>query len=148
MIFIFYYLFFRIIGYGLGFVLILLGIIFFCCVFSCKLHTLKEEPALVSKPGILAFSSFKLFALLGIIMFLSLECFSSDITTLNHVRLLLIMTLIYIVSPKYVLINQNQNLKFYFNFYHHQPPPILPWQLPRNFSTSSVNLVVLSYENE
>ena len=117
-------------------------------MFPCKLHTLKEEPALVSKPGILAFSSFKLFATLAMIMFLSFERFSSNFITLNYVRLLLVMTLIYIVMPKYVLINQNPNLKFYFNFYHHQPPPILPWQLPKNFSTNSVNLVVLSYENE
>ena len=141
-------LFFRMIGYGLGFLLIILGITFFGLMFSCKLHTLQEKPPISSKSLIFAFSSVKLFATLAMIMLLSFEFFSSNNnTTLNYFRLLFVMALIYIIMPKYVLISQNDNLKFYFKVYHHQPPPVLPWQLPKNYSTS-VNLVVLSYENK
>ena len=45
----------------------------------------------------------------------------------------IVRTLIsFILFPKYY-INQNPNFKLYLNVYHHQPPPVLPWQLPGNF---------------
>ena len=63
-----------------------------------------------------------------------------------HVRNILGIFFTFILIPKYI-INENLNLKLYVSVYHWVPAPVLPWQLPKNYSTS-VNLVVLSYENE
>ena len=46
------------------------------------------------------------------------------------------------------LISQNPNLKSYVSVYHHQPPPVLPWQLADNFDPGDIKLIVVKKEHE
>ena len=56
---------------------------------------------------------------------------------ISHVAVLCILV------PK-CYINQDPLLKFYVSVYHHQPPPVLPWQLPENFQHDSVKLIFVT----
>ena len=49
--------------------------------------------------------------------------------------------ILFILLPKYY-INQNPNFKLYLSIYHQQPPPVLPWQLPENFDTNGIHLII------
>ena len=55
--------------------------------------------------------------------------------------------MLFIIQPRYY-ISQNHNLKVYLSVYHHQPPPVLPWQLPDDFDPNSVVLTIVPHENE
>ena len=57
------------------------------------------------------------------------------------------MSMLFIIQPRYY-ISQNHNLKVYLSVYHHQPPPVLPWQLPDDFDPNSVVLTIVPHENE
>ena len=57
------------------------------------------------------------------------------------------VTIVYILVPSYN-INQDSLLKFYVSVYHHQPPPVLPWQLPKNFHHDSIQLICAQPKNE
>ena len=50
----------------------------------------------------------------------------------DHIFYLLNMVLFCILLPLYY-INQVPALKLYVSVYHHQPPPVLPWQVPEHF---------------
>ena len=63
-----------------------------------------------------------------------------------HIKRNLILLFAIIIIPKY-FINQNENLKLYVSVYHWVPAPVLPWQLPKNFNTDSVNLICVNYPN-
>ena len=62
--------------------------------------------------------------------------------TLLHIHILLNVIMIFVLFPKYV-ISQNQNLQLYVRVYHHHPPPVLPWQLPENFDSGTVELIIV-----
>ena len=67
--------------------------------------------------------------------------------TLFHLNILLNITIIFIILPRY-MISQNKNCQLYVRVYHHQPPPVLPWQLPNSFDPYSVKLTIVQHENE
>ena len=52
-----------------------------------------------------------------------------------------------LIMLKY-LISQNPNLKLYVNVYHHQPPPVLPWQLPDDFNSGGINIIIVKSKHE
>ena len=63
----------------------------------------------------------------------------------DHIFYLLNMVLFCILLPLYY-INQVPTLKLYVSVYHHQPPPVLPWQVPEHFDPS-VHLTVVQWKN-
>ena len=63
----------------------------------------------------------------------------------SHVKHLISFLYFWIFLQKYY-IYQNPSLKLYVNCYHHQPPPVLPWQLPKNINSDSVKLNVILQE--
>ena len=120
--------------------------------FQCNLHSLREEPpTLHSKifeylpSKILIFHIFLTF-LLGLSSFFSFRN-SPNIDYFIHIKSIITVTIISIIIPKYYM-NQNPNLKLYVSVYHHQPPPVLPWQLPEHFDHNSVKLICISYNDE
>ena len=71
-----------------------------------------------------------------------------DFQNVYHVHILTLIqcTFLFILVPKYH-ISQDPNLKFYVSVYHHQPPPVLPWQLPENVDPD-VKLIIAKHKNE
>ena len=99
------------------------------------------------------FSRFKVvFAVTSGIIFVSVVFLifnfdgSHDIIWLN-VFVLVHTIIIFIFITRYYFC-QNPNFKLYLSFYHHQPSPVLPWQLPSDFDPNSVILKYVLYENE
>ena len=145
-IFLFFFLF-SMVGYGLGFVLIIVGIMTLVLSFHLKLHSINEDP-IVSKTW---FGFSKTKSLASLIMGVVLSCnafFHTDIMFLTYLRINSVMTLLYIIIPRYGVIEPNRNLKLYFSIYHRHPSPVLPWQLPTNFDPNSVKLIVVSSKVE
>ena len=135
------------VGYGLGFVLIIVGIISLVLSFHLKLHSINEDP-IVSKTWF-GFSKTKTLVSLIMGVVLSIDAFfDTDDMFLKYLRINSVMILLYIIIPRYGMIEPNRNLKLYFRVYHHQPPPVLPWQLPSNFNPNSVKLIVVSSKEE
>ena len=135
------------VGYGLGFVLIIVGIISLVLNFQLKLHSINEDP-IVSRNWF-GFSKIKLLASLTLGLVLSINAFfDTDVMFLTYLRINSVMTLLYIVIPRYGVIEPNRHLKLYFSIYHRHPPPVLPWQLPTNFNPNSVKLIVVSSKVE
>ena len=133
------------VGYGLGFVLIIVGIISLVLSFHLKLHSINEDP-IVSKTWF-GFSKTKTLVSLIMGMVLSIDAFfDTDEMFLTYLRINSVMILLYIIIPRYGVIEPNRNLKLYFSIYHRHPPPVLPWQLPTNFDPNSVKLIVVSNE--
>ena len=62
-----------------------------------------------------------------------------------HLKHFVCMLYFLIFLPKYY-IHQNPSLKLYVKYYHYQPAPILPWQVPNNFDPDSVKLNVITLE--
>ena len=120
--------------------------------FQCNLRSLREEPpTLYSKifkyvPSKFLVCHIILTFLLGVSSFFS-NYESLNIDYFIHVKSIITVTITSIIIPKYY-INQNPNLKLYVDVYHHQPPPVLPWQLPKNFDQNSVKLICVKYNNE
>ena len=65
----------------------------------------------------------------------------------DHIFYLFNMAIFCIMLPKYY-VNQNPSLKLYLSVYHHQPGPVLPWQLPNNFDPNSVKLICVQHKSE
>ena len=128
---------------GLGMVLCCLGIIFFNFIFHYNLHTMNEPE--ISEPWTnwSFFSSIKfLVALLVGFSFLATIIFHQERNIIMpYLNVLCIMSIVYIIVPKYFTINKNHNLKLYVSVYHHQPPFVLPWQIPDNFDPNSVKVI-------
>ena len=105
-----------------------------------KLHVFNESTSKKSLVKVLIHTIVSFFLT---IMFLSsiVRIYDED-TFISHVKYFLIMLYLWIFLPKYY-INQNPSLKLYVNYYHYQPAPILPWQLPNNFDPDSVELNIV-----
>ena len=150
-----YFLNSSIIRSGLGWILCTGGDLFFVFIFHCNLRTIEEPVPTTSRSNSLMkfLSRFKVvFAVTSGITFVSVVFLifnfdgSHDIIWLN-VFLLVHTIIIFIFIPRYYF-SQNPNFKLYLSFYHHQPPPVLPWQLPSDFDPNSVILKYVLYENE
>ena len=134
------YYFFSIIGNGFGVLFGLFFIFVFVLRYHMKLHVLNESTSKKSLVKVLIHSSACLFVT---IMFLSsIVHIYDEETFISHVKYFGITFYAWIFLPKYY-INQNPSLKLYVNYYHHQPAPILPWQLPNNFDPDSVELNIV-----
>ena len=64
----------------------------------------------------------------------------------SYILHILSVAFVHILVPKYY-ISQDPTLKFYVSVYHHQPPPVLSWQLPENVDPD-VKLIVANLKNE
>ena len=129
---------FSIMFIGLGFFLCILGILFFILIFNCKLHTLMEPKQNRRK----MFLSKKFLIALFLSICFGITCiFIPLIDDILRVHLIYFLQLVsvHIILPIYY-IKQNPNMQLYLSVYHHQPPPVLPWQLPKNFEPNSVKL--------
>ena len=105
-----------------------------------KLHVLNES---TSKKSLVKALIHTIVCLFVTIMFLSsIVHIYDEETFISHVKYFVIIFYAWIFLPKYY-INQNPSLKLYVNYYHHQPAPILPWQLPNNFNPDSVELNIV-----
>ena len=138
---------------GLGWILCTIGILSFVVIFYCKLHSIKETTHSKRNDSWMAFSRFKyIFVLITAILFVSIIFLifnfddNNDIVFLNG--FLLIHTAIIFIFITRHHFSQNPNFKLYLSIYHHQPPPVLPWQLPYNFDPNSVKLKFVLYKNE
>lgn len=145
--------FFSVIRSGIGWILSTLGILFFIAVFHFKLHSIKEPgtPRKSNSWEIFTKANFVFFALASIVsVLISLTIFNfeeSQDKILLQFYLIYNMSMLFIIQPRYY-ISQNHNLKAYLSVYHHQPPPVLPWQLPDDFDPNSVVLTIVPHENE
>ena len=75
----------------------------------------------------------------------SLDSIEENHIFIAHLKHFVLMLYFLIFLPKYY-IHQNPSLKLYVSYYHHQPAPILPWQVPNNFDPDSVKLNVITME--
>ena len=81
-----------------------------------------------------------------IVLFLaSLDGVQEKYIFIAHLKHFVLMLYFLIFLPKYY-IHQNPKLKLYVKYYHYQPAPILPWQVPNNFDPNSVELNVITLE--
>ena len=117
----------------------MIGILFFVAYSHVKLHHIKDPTSA---------KSITKFYVHFLSLFFSSLCFISILSQIErhnlhllHAHLLHFVSVLFfgIILPKY-FIRQNLNLKFYLNIYHHQPPPVLPWQIQENFDLGSVKL--------
>ena len=136
---------------GIGLVLTIFGNISFMITFHCCLYSIREEPS-TRKPQIFSyiFSPFFIFCyLMAIFLFLPIFTHFYMIENFYILQIINILhvTIVYILVPSYN-INQDSLLKFYVSVYHHQPPPVLPWQLPKNFHHDSIQLICAQPKNE
>ena len=122
-------------------------------IFHFKLHSLKEATHSPRNDFWIVFSRFKyVFVFITSTLFVAIIFLifnfadNHDIVFLN-VYLLIHTAILFIFLERYY-ISQNPNFKLYLSVYHHQPPPVLPWQLPYNFDPNSVKLKFVLYKNE
>ena len=139
------FILFSIFKNGYGWFICNLGILTFILKFRLNLHSLEEEtqPRTTFRTTRIIFKFISV--LFGIITFITtsvLLSYSSNNLFIQHLHNLLNIAIVFICIPKY-FINQNDNLKLYVSVYHHQPPPVLPWQLPSNFDPNSVKLITV-----
>ena len=133
---------------GFGFILCNLGSLLFLLMFHCKLHTLPENSLKVRLKKYLKFSLWCF--LLGLSVLLQQIFYFYivlDGILIYHIWYLYYLLFWNIFLPK-GYINQNSTLALYVKVYHHQPPPILPWQIPHNFDQRTVKLVTVPWKNE
>ena len=144
-------LFFSPVLNGLGWVICNIGILILLLNFHCNLHSIKEPDRFKISWKKLKTSSLKfvLACFVGIIFITITILLTNQLSSIIflHIRTLLNVTIIHICIPKYY-ISKNQNMKLYLRVYHHQPPPVLPWQLPQNFVRNSVKLIIVSDKND
>ena len=136
---------------GIGFALTMLGNLLFILTFHCNLHSLRDQPS-TTQPKIFKYLSSPCLITCYIIMlflFIFIFTFFHEIPNiyLVHIMMPVNMTFLFILVPRYY-INQDPNLKFYVSVYHYQPPPVLPWHLPKNFNHKSVKLLTVNPKNE
>ena len=145
------FLIFSFVRNGLGFALTFFGILGLSSILHCNLHSITERPPTRSYP-ILKYLSYEfvLFCI-GVTLIIGVSTMfpfhDSPNIYIIHIHNILTMAIVAIMIPKYY-INQDPNMKLYVNVYHCQPPPILPWQLPRSFDPNSVKLICVSHKNE
>ena len=106
-----------------------------------KLHEIKDQES--KKSLVKYYIHMIIFISLPLILISLRIVIKENHVFASHVNHLLSLLYLLIFLPKYY-INQNPSLKLYVNCYHHQPPPVLPWQLPKNFSSDSVRLNVMT----
>ena len=142
---------FSLVQNGLGFALTIFGILWLLSIFQRNLHTIREKPP-TRNSLILRYLSSKF------VIFCIVVTFIIGVSTLFpfhespniyfvHINNILTVTFVAILFPKYN-IKQDPNMKLYVSVYHCQPPPVLPWQLPRNFNQNSVKLICVSHKKE
>ena len=140
---------------GLGWILCTGGVFFFIVIFHCNLRTIQEPVPTTSRSNswMMFFSRFKVvFAVTSSIIFVSVVFLifnfdgSHDVIWLNVFCLVHAIIIFIFITRCYF--SQNPNFKLYLSVYHHQPPPVLPWQLPSDFDPNSVILKYVLYENE
>ena len=139
----FYCCFFSIFNNGFGVLLCIICITVFVLRRHMKLHVIidPESKKLLAKYyiHIIFFLSLTLVLITLIIVIQENHIYTS------HVKHLISLLYFWIFLQKYY-IYQNPSLKLYVNYYHQQPPPVLPWQLPKNFNNDSVKLNVILQE--
>ena len=142
---------FSLVKIGLGFPLIVFGIFWFLYTFRRNLHSMKEQPKTKNSYIFRYFSSLFLifFCILILFAFIIVLCqfFQLDDLHILHIHEIFNTTVCFVFVPKYY-INHDPNLKFYVSVYHHQPPPVLPWQLPKIFDPNSVKLICVKQKKE
>ena len=138
---------------GIGYYVVIVGCVFFCLMFHCKLHTIKDSSSR-NPLRIYSFDSLVGFFMLicyVIIRFVYLNMLGihekENMIIDDHTFYLFNIAIFCIMLPKYY-VNQNPSLKLYVSVYHHQPGPVLPWQLPNNFDQNNVKLLVAHWQNE
>ena len=114
--------------------------------FRCNLRTIEDQTRMKN----LITPKFVTICFVGI-AFLTTNIFlrhgyEMDKIILLHFNILLNTIIIFIIFPKYIII-QNENLQLYVSVYHHYPPPVLPWQLPENFNSGNVQLTIVTYSH-
>ena len=104
------------------------GSLLFLLIFQFKLHQIKDSTTKNNLRQIKV--AFFIIVSFGILW----EQFGHGIEKMvvAHVSHIIRIAVMFILLPKYY-INQNLNLKLYVSVYHHQPPPVLPWQLTDDF---------------
>ena len=134
-------IFFSIVKNGLGVAICLGGVLFFVIYSHLKLHHIKDpEPAKSMKKFFVHFI-FLMFTSIAFFSFLSqIERHNLPILHAHSIHFVSIL-FFSVILPKY-FIRQNPNLNLYVSIYHHQPPPVLPWELENNFDLGSVKLDV------
>ena len=142
---------------GIGYYFYYVGILFFCLMFHCKLHSLQDLSSGNARCNKLL-KMYSIHSLIGIfllvlyvtlrLLYLS-EYFHEKENVLidDHIFYLVNLSLFCIILPKYY-INQVPTLKLYVSVYSHQPPPVFSWQLPHNFDKNSVNINIVECKNE
>ena len=144
-------LFFSPVLNGLGWIICNIGILILLINFHCNLHSIKEPDRCKISWKKMKISSLKfVLACFAGIIFITISIVLTNQlsnTIFLHIRTLLNITIIYICIPRYYIC-KNQNMKLYLQVYHHQPPPVLPWQLPQNFDPNSVKLIIVSEKND
>ena len=135
--------FFSSVGNGFGTVLMNISNLVFLLIFQLKLHQIKD-------PSTKQYLR-KMKAALIIILSLGIlwERFGHGQEHLlgTHIANIIRTLILFILLPKYY-INQNPNFKLYLNVYHHQPPPVLPWQLPGNFDAKGTKLITVDFPSK
>ena len=138
-----YFCFFSIFKNGLGTLLCVIFITIFVLRSHMKLHVITDPESTKSLAKyyihIILFLSLTLVLMTLLIIIKGYHVYTS------HVKHLVSFLYFWIFLSKYY-INQNPSLKLYVSCYHHQPPPVLPWQLPKNYNTDSVKVYVISQE--
>ena len=136
-----FFSFFSIFRNGLGPLLCLICTIIFVLQHHMKLHEIKDQES--KKSLVKYYIHMIIFISLPLILISLRIVIKENHVFASHVNHLISLLYLLIFLPKYY-INQNPSLKLYVNCYHHQPPPVLPWQLPKNFSSDSVRLNVMT----
>ena len=128
---------------GLGLVLTIFGNLSFVITFQCCLYSIREQQSTRQSRIFSFLSSHFLIScyLMAIFLFSSMFTLFYDVE-IYHIHIINIThtTVLCILVPKFQ-INQDPVLKLYVSVYHHQPPPVLPWQLPKDFPHDSVKLI-------
>ena len=122
---------------GISYYFFILGCVFFCLMFHCKLHTIKEPS---SRNPLKSYSQHSLIGFFVMVFYTTIRLVyltldihkKEDLVIDDHIFYLCNMVLFCILLPLYY-INQVPTLKLYVSVYHHQPPPVLPWQVPEHF---------------
>ena len=141
-----FFILFSVLKNGFGLVICNVGILIFLLKFRFNLRSLDEQTQ--SRNSIyVKFIS----VCFGIISFVTASVlitkFNNDNLFFQHLIALLNTVILFICIPEY-FINKNENLKLYVSVYHHHPPPVLPWQLPKNFDPNSVKLIIVESKKE
>ena len=109
-------------------------------MFHCKLHSIPESTLKGYKNHFLI-AIFTIFIIFGVKSIISKIFISTESVIMDHI-VFLANLINQLIMLKY-LISQNPNLKLYVNVYHHQPPPVLPWQLPDDFDPGDIKILVV-----